>query len=75
LVQLNVLKQIIKHPIYRIRYGISFFFLWPGFWIHDLGTWVLVFANKLMDLAVAIEGDIPDDDDYQAPLSSLIRPS
>lgn len=75
LVQMNGLKKVFKHPVYWIRYGISFFVLWPGFWVYDLGKLILVFGNKLMNLAVVIEGEIPEDDDYQASTTSPVRTS
>jgi hypothetical protein len=67
--------KVFKHPIYWIRYGISFLFLWPGFWIYDFGARLCSVGNKLQDLAVRIEGEIPEDDDYQAPTPPVVRES
>jgi hypothetical protein len=63
----RTVRKIVKHPVYWIRYAFSSLFLFPGFWITDLGAKICVVGNKLQDLAIAIEGDIPDDDDYVFP--------
>jgi hypothetical protein len=56
-----------KKLIYWIRYGVSEPFLWIGFRIDDLGALIVRggvfiqrFGNKLQDLAVAIEGEVPE---------------
>lgn len=49
-----------KKAVYWIRYGVSFFVLWPGFWIYDLGARLCSIGNKIQDLAVAIEGEVPE---------------
>ena len=67
--------KVLKHPIYWLRLGVSFFILFPGFWITDFGAWICRIGNKIQVLAVRIEGEIPEDDDYQIPTPPPVRSS
>jgi hypothetical protein len=52
--------KYILHPIYFLRLGLSWPFLHLGFGVYDFGIFLCAKGNKLQDLAIDIEGEVPD---------------
>lgn len=72
---MRVLVKVLKHPVYWVRVCLAFPLLFLGFGIDRVCDRLVKFSIKLQDFACAIEGDVPDDDDYEAPVPTPVRKS
>lgn len=54
------MKKYLGHPIYWTRRGLAYPVMSLGFGIENVSTWIYKFSNWVQNLAINIEGEIPE---------------